>query len=654
MTPERKIVGGSTQDLSARSKYENALFASEERFRVFMDNCPAVAVIKDEEGRYLYVNSTWRKQFYPEPSDWVGKTDYDFWPPETADLFRASDMDCLSRNVTLQSEETAIMPTRGEVTWWVMKFPLNEGGRRWIGCVAWDVSDRKRDEGTVQLLHRAIEAVPHGIIIADAELPDLPIIYASPAFEQITGYPITETIGKNCRFLQGPKSDPVAIEQIRRGIHDLTLVSVELLNYRKDGTTFINALSISPVFTAGRLSHFVGIASDVTERRNLEDQFRQAQKMEAVGILAGGISHDFNNLLTVILGYCDIVFDELTEGPTREYVREIRNAGNRAAALTRQLLAFSRKSVLEPRVLDVNDLVWNMGKLLRRLIGEDIDFVTSLDPNLGRVRADPGQLEQVVMNLCINARDAMPQGGRVTIETRNVELGESTVKLHPEAHVGQYVLISVSDTGKGMTDEVKSHVFEPFFTTKGPSKGTGLGLALVFGFVQQSGGHIELTSEPDQGAEFKIYLPRIVERPATPKSHPKVTVMPKGGETILVVEDEEHVRELTRRVLESCGYVVLEAAHGRDALELAKEYPNPIHLLISDVVMPQGMDGRQVADALQPQHPEMKVLFVSGFTENTTILHGVLEGDSSFAFLQKPFTPTALTHKVRDVLDDMD
>jgi two-component system, cell cycle sensor histidine kinase and response regulator CckA len=465
-----------------------ALRASEERFRAFMDNSPAVALIKDEAGRYVYVNAAWLKQFSPPPKDWFGKTDYDFWPKATAELFRDGDRECLARDEPAQWEETAITATRGEVTWWVAKFPLRESGKRLVGCIAWDVSERFRGESTVQLLRRAIDAVPHGILIADAHLPDLPIIYASPAFEDITGYQAADIIGTNCRFLQGPRTDPKAVEEIRRGLRDRVPVSVEMVNYRKDGSTFINALSISPVYTAGHLTHFVGIAADVTERRQLEEQYRQSQKMEAVGILAGGISHDFNNLLTVILGYCDIVHDELPEGTVRQHVREIRSAGRRAASLTKQLLAFSRKTELEPRVLDANALVENMGNLLRRLIGDDIEFAMDLDPNLGRVKADPGRLEQAVMNLCVNARDAMPQGGRLTVSTRD---SETTVT------------IAIRDTGQGMTEEVKARAFEPFFTTKGPNQGTGLGLALVFGFVEQSGGRIELLSEPGQGTEFR-------------------------------------------------------------------------------------------------------------------------------------------------------
>ncbi len=616
-----------------RLRFQFDLLASEERFRLFMDNSPAVALIKDDEGRYLYVNSAWRKQFSPEPTDWLGKTDYDFWPTETAELFRTSDRECLARNELSQWKETAITPSRGEVTWWVTKFPLKQANKRSVGCIASSVLDIFGNECTIQLFHRTMEIVPQGIVVADANLPNLPLIYVSPGFEKITGYSAAETVGRNCKFLQGPGSDPQAVETIRRGIRDRVPVKVELVNYRKDGRMFINSFSLSPLYTAGYLTHFVGISSDVTERRNFEEQFRQSQKMEAVGILAGGISHDFNNLLTIMVGYCDLVYEELPDNPIREKVGEIRNAGRRAAALTQQLLAFSHRSVLEHRLLNVNYIVENIGSMLLRLVGKDIEFVMDLDPNLGRVMADRGQLEQAVMNLCINARDAMPDGGRLTVSTRNSE---------------PHILISIADTGKGMTEEVKARAFEPFFTTKGPNRGTGLGLALVFNFVQQSGGQIEILSEPDRGAEFLIRLPQITEGDSMAISQTDINVMlPCGGETILLVEDELNVRELTKQVLEACGYTILEARDGTTAIEAATNHPGPIHLLLSDLKLPHGIRGKALAEVLQTNFPAMRHLFASGLNEAAT-------EESAFEFLQKPYTPTTLTRKVRAILDHND
>ncbi|MBI3821306.1 MAG: response regulator [Planctomycetes bacterium] len=385
---------------------------------------------------------------------------------------------------------------------------------------------------------------------------------------------------------------------------------------------------------------------DITIRKSLEQQFRQAQKMEAVGRLAGGVAHDFNNLLTVISGYSEI----LLKGPLpaelmRDFVAEIRRAGERAATLTRQLLAFSRKQVLESKVVDLNALVSDSEKLLKRLIGEDVALATVLEPGLDLIIADPGQIEQVIMNLAVNARDAMPEGGAITITTANrtVEAGARHANVPP----GRYVLLSVADSGCGMDEQTLAHVFEPFFTTKQPGIGTGLGLAMVHGFITQSGGHITARSKPGFGATFNIYLPAVDDPVAPPATRSSVTPIPRGNETILLVEDEESVRLLARRSLETCGYVVLEAESSDEALRIVESYPGPIHLLLSDVVMP-GMGGRKLADRVVALKASVKVLFFSGYTDDAVVRHGVLA--SGAAFLQKPFTPSTLALKVRAVL----
>jgi len=391
-------------------------------------------------------------------------------------------------------------------------------------------------------------------------------------------------------------------------------------------------------------------ARDVTERRVLERQFLQVQKMEAVGRLAGGVAHDFNNLLTAILGYADLLLDGLpTLSPLRPDLEEIRKAANRAGALTRQLLAFSRKQVLEMRVLDLNELVADMDKMLRRLLGEDIDVLTKLDPALGAVRADAGQLEQVIVNLAVNARDAMPDGGRLTIETRNTELDDSYVREHVPVQPGRYVMLAVSDTGTGMSAETMSHVFEPFFTTKEPGKGTGLGLATVYGIVKQSGGYVWCYSERGEGGgtTFKVYLPRV---DAPVDQLPARVPLPRtpGSETILLVEDEASLRALTRRLLERHGYMVLEAGSADAALALAREHVGPIHLLLADVVLP-GASGPTLADELLSRCADLKVLFMSGYTEDAIVHRGVLAPNT--AFINKPFSAEGLAAKVREVLD---
>jgi len=393
----------------------------------------------------------------------------------------------------------------------------------------------------------------------------------------------------------------------------------------------------------------VGSWSDITGRRTLEEQFRQAQKVEAVGQLAGGVAHDFNNLLTIINGYSELILAELpADHGMRGLIHEISQAGERAASLTRQLLAFSRKSVLETKILSLNNVVTDTSKMLQRLIGEDIDLNSVQEPDLKQVKADPGQVEQVLINLAVNARDAMPRGGQLTVETANVTLDETYTRHHPDLHPGRYVLLAVTDTGTGMDEATKGRIFEPFFTTKEAGKGTGLGLATVFGIVKQSGGHIAVYTELGVGTTFKVYLPQIEEQasPNTLPASPKP--VPRGTETILLVEDEPALRALAAYVLGECGHKILQAGDGEKALRVAAEHQGPIHLLVTDVVMPR-LSGRQLVEQLVPTRPDLKVLYLSGYTDDAVVRHGILQAE--MAFLQKPFTPGALVQKVRDVLD---
>jgi len=399
----------------------------------------------------------------------------------------------------------------------------------------------------------------------------------------------------------------------------------------------------------GAVEFLSTIARDVSERLRLEEQFHQAQKMQAVGQLAGGVAHDFNNLLCVIIGCSDVLLGGLTGDDKRHgYVQEIKKAGERAASLTRQLLAFSRKQMLMPCILNLNSLVTNLDKLLLRLIGEDIELITALDPNLHPVKADPGQMEQILMNLAVNARDAMPQGGKLTIMTSNVDLDEPYTRDHAEVRPGPYVELAVKDTGCGMTEEVLARIFEPFFTTKEVGKGTGLGLATVYGIVKQSGGHIDVLSIPGQGSAFKVYLPGTGGRTQSSADATVHLDIPSGTETVLLVEDEEGVRALSRQVLQDNGYEVLEARDGLEALTMSANHAGPIHLLLTDVVMPK-LSGSALAERLMPLRPEMKLLFVSGFTESALVRNGVLTGEVEC--LLKPFTFDILARKVREVLD---
>jgi CheY-like chemotaxis protein len=382
----------------------------------------------------------------------------------------------------------------------------------------------------------------------------------------------------------------------------------------------------------------------------LQEQLRQSQKMEAIGQLAGGVAHDFNNLLTVIHGYSELILNSLDDSSRlRQDVREIIHASEHASSLTRQLLAFSRKQVLQLKVLDLNAHVSNMDKMLRRMIGENIELMTLLAKDLGRIKADPGQIEQVILNLAVNARDAMLSGGKLTIETANIELDENYARSHIGVTPGRYVMLSVSDTGVGIAREVKERIFEPFFTTKEKGKGTGLGLSTVYGIIQQSGGNIWVYSEPGLGTTFKIYLPRIEEDTESLKPSAVSTKSLQGSETILLVEDEEMVRKLACTILQKNGYKVLEAPNGEEALRIVQgQNGNPIHLMVTDVVMP-GMSGRQLADRLERLRPEMKILYISGYTDNAIVHHGVLE--KGIDYIQKPFTIEGLARKVREVLD---
>ncbi|HTC95407.1 MAG TPA: ATP-binding protein [Terriglobales bacterium] len=393
-----------------------------------------------------------------------------------------------------------------------------------------------------------------------------------------------------------------------------------------------------------------GTVVDITERRRLEEMLRQSQKMEAVGRLAGGIAHDFNNLLTVILGYSGVLHDRLKhDDEAREQAKRITQAADKAAALTRQLLAFSRMQLLEARVINLNNVVVNLDKMLRRLIGEDIELITRTTTGLRRVKADPGQIEQVVMNLVVNARDAMPEGGTMTLETANVDLDENYAAAHTGVIPGAYVMLAVSDTGTGMSAETQAQIFDPFFTTKEMGRGTGLGLSTVYGIVKQSGGHIWVYSEVGHGSTFKIYLPQTheVDEPAVGE-HPVVSPT-QGSETILLVEDDSLVRDLTRSILTAHGYVVLAPTDAQAALAIVEQDASKIGLLLTDVIMP-GINGHQLACQLLGRNPEIKVLYMSGYTENTIGQHGILEPGTYF--LQKPFTPPALTNKVREILDN--
>jgi PAS domain S-box-containing protein len=661
------IIGtfGVSRDITERKRMEIALVESERRYRDFISYSHE-GVWRVEMERPLPIDlpeadgTKWFLQYgylaecnlalarllgYPTENELIGKRFEDLfasneemietvrsaahgrWQGRTIEFFSLDDADNLR---FLQWTEIPIVEDGKVVRVWGMTT---------------DLTEIKKAEAENARLVTAIEQSEEAVVITDT---DGSIEYVNPAFTHITGYSREEALGQNPRMLKSGKQDLAFYQQLWATILKGEIWRGEIVNRRKDGSFYTEEMSIAPVrSTHGEVTHYIATKEDVTKRKSLEAQVRQATKMEAVGQLAGGVAHDFNNLLTIISGYGQLLRERLSAQDLGQ-MEEILKASDRAAALTRQLLAFSRRQILTPQVLDLNSVVANLEKMLRRLIGEHIEFTTVQQSGLGRVKADPGQVEQVIINLAVNARDAMPEGGKLTIETANVDLDGAYARRHAGAVPGPYVMVAVSDTGIGMNAETLAHMFEPFFTTKEKGKGTGLGLATVYGIVKQSVGYIAVYSEPGHGSTFKIYLPRVEEAVTEAESAGRGPELGKGSETVLVAEDEEGVRALVRTTLVSYGYKVLEAREPGEALTIVERYAEPIHLLLTDVVMPH-MSGKELAKRLATAHPEAKVLYMSGYTDNAVFLHGVLEAGTFF--LQKPFVPSTLLRKVREVLD---
>jgi two-component system, cell cycle sensor histidine kinase and response regulator CckA len=624
---------------------------SEERFQTIADNASVMLWASNAEGAVTFANKPCLDFTERTPVFEVDK----FW----AEHVHAEDVQRFVQNFLSAYQarhafqrEYRLKRVDGEYRWildsGVPQFDANGTFNGYV-CSAVDITEHRQGEKALresELRNRAlVENTTYAIYLSDQ---DDKLLDVNTALVKMLGYDsAAELLAMNVTtgIFRNPEEAARLVAQCTlRGRLD----GIDAEWKRKGGKPITVRLSGRTISNAqGSLAYLEVIAEDVTERRTLEEQLRQAQKMEAVGRLAGGVAHDFNNLLNLIIGYAALLLGSIAPGdPIRKRVEEIDKAAQRAASLTRQLLAFSRKQVLEPKVLNVNTIVEELDKMLRRLIGEHIDLVTVLSPFLGRVKADPSQLEQVIMNLAVNARDAMPRGGKLVIETANIYLDKVYADKHAGLQPGPYVMLAVRDVGSGMNPETVSHIFEPFFTTKPKGKGTGLGLAMVYGVVIQSGGHVAVESKLGKGSSFKVYLPR-VESVLPAEALPPAEAL-KGSETILLVEDEEPVRQLACEILQASGYTILEASGGLDALQVCETHNGGIQLMVTDVVMP-GMSGRELADELSSVRPEMRVLYVSGYTEDAIGEYGVLE--EGVNFLQKPFRPCDLARKVRDVLD---
>jgi PAS domain S-box-containing protein len=638
-------VQGIARDVTERRKAERALRDSEERYRLLFQNSPLPMFVYETDSlTFLAVNEAAVKSYGFSRSEFLGLTLKDIRPPEEGPyLIRRLTSDPINHHAAVHRKKDGTL-----IDVEIAAHSIEWFGKRARMVIAEDITERVRAEHAIReseaKFRTLAESSPYAILIAR----DTQIVFANRAAEEITGYCMRELLQLDPLCIVSPAHRDMVGEkraQRRQGSREAQRFEVRFTT--KNGTEKWMDVTTNAITYEGQPAILVN-AMDVTERKAVEDQLRQSQKMEAVGRLAGGVAHDFNNLLMIMRGYADLILDtEEADDATRRNAEQITKAAERAAGLTQQLLAFSRKQVLAPQVLDLNQVVAGVDKMLRRLIGEDIELITSAAADLWPVKADPNQIEQILLNLSINARDAMPKGGKLMISMENVTLDGFFVRQHAGSSEGPHVLISVTDTGAGMAPDVRARVFEPFFTTKEVGRGTGLGLATVYGIVKQSNGYITVYSEVGQGTTFKVYLPQASGAVAALEQS-EARGHQGGSETILLVEDESDVRELARQFLDSHGYRVLEAHDGREALTVSSRHNGPIDLLVTDVVMP-GMSGRELAERLIPARPAMKVLYVSGYTAEAIGHHGILEPGTQF--LQKPFSREALARKLREVLD---
>ncbi|MGC2236431.1 MAG: PAS domain S-box protein [Pyrinomonadaceae bacterium] len=644
---------GVVHDITERKLAEEALRQSEAELRALFAAMNDLIFVIDKEGRHLKVALTAPEKLYRSSDAIIDKTLHEIFPEPTANLFHDYINQALATHSPVSIEYN--LDIGGHEKWFVANIaPMTEETVVWV---ARDITDIKLAERSLResehLYRETVENANDIIYTLDLQGR---YISANRAGESITGYTRDEIRRMNFTDLIAPEYLDVVLEKMGNKVESggQTFYEVEIIT--KDRRRIMVEINSRLLERNGVPIGVLGIARDITERKRseeklgeIEEQLRQSQKLESIGQLAGGIAHDFNNMLTAINGYSDLILRKLgADDPLRHMAEEIRKAGDRASGLTHQLLAFSRKQILQPKTLNINDIVSDVSRMLQRLIGEDIDLKAILNERLGQVEADPGQITQVLLNLAVNARDAMPSGGKLTIETDNVNLNETYTSRHVGVTPGRYVMLAVSDTGVGMDEDTLNHIFEPFFTTKAVGEGTGMGLATVYGVVKQSRGNIWAYSEKGLGTTFKIYLPLIDKEAESIEAETLKTDLPTGTETILLVEDEEMVRALSKQILETCGYTVIEAVNGADALRLCEETGCDADLLVTDVVMPQ-MGGRELVLRLAETRPALRALYISGYTDKAIVHHGILNEDINF--IQKPFTPEDFARKVRDVLD---
>jgi len=635
-------------EIKERRQAEETLRESEQKYRELADLLPQIVFEMDDTGTLTFVNRNAFDVFVYTQSEFdKGLNAFQMLIPEDCDR-AMEDMQRVFNGDKLGGVEYTALRKDGDTFPIILDATPIWRDNKPIGLrgIIMDLTERKRAEEERMRLIEAINQAAESIMITDTKET---ILYVNPAFERLTGYTQEEAIGRNPRILKSGKHDEAFYKQMWHTLTSGETWRGEIINKTKDGTLFTEEATISPVFdNKGKIINYIGVKHDVTKQRVLEDQLRQAQKMETVGRLAGGVAHDFNNMLNVILGSAKLVMtrDDLDDSMLKN-LQQIQKAAERSADITRQLLAFSRKQVIEPMVVNLNSLIKDIEKMFGRLLGKGIDILSVPEKEIWNIMADPGQIHQIVANLCINASDAMPQGGKLTIETANVTFDDTYCKEHVGFVPGCFVMLSISDNGIGMDKEILAHIFEPFFTTKEEGKGTGLGLASVYGAIKHNNGFIDVYSEPGQGTTFKLYFPRCAGEAEKPKAAVKA---PKGLKTaaILLVDDDEMVRNLTEMMLEKIGHTVVVAETPEEALALCEKGGMDIDLLLSDVVMPH-IGGKALQKAIEALKPGIKTLLMSGYTASVIARHGVL--GKGMHFIQKPFSIEELARKVREAIE---